>query len=109
MTSNPDGNPPTQRRLFRATFGRLVGGGRSTSRTSAFGAQTAAPGPDLVTIATLAIDHVGPATVRAVASGVQVCVTVPDEATAAIFRAALADTARRRTTDWLVRIIVDRT
>lgn len=94
--------------MFRATFERLVGAGRSISGAGTIAAGTAAtPGPDPVMIATLAIDHVGPATVRAVASGIEVRVTAPDEATAAVFRAALANTARRRSTDRLVRIIVD--
>ena len=34
-------------------------------------------------------------------------VAAPDEATAAVFRAALALTARRRATDQLIRIVVD--
>jgi hypothetical protein len=50
---------------------------------------------------------VGPAAVRACASGVEVCIAAPDEATAAVFRAALAETARRRGTDRLIRIVVD--
>jgi hypothetical protein len=62
--------------------------------------------PDPVSLAIFAIDHVGPAAVRACASGVQVCVAAPDEATAAICRAALAETARRRGTDRLVQIVV---
>jgi hypothetical protein len=54
----------------------------------------------------LAIDRLGPAAVRASASGVAVCVKAPDEATAAVFRAALDETARRRSTDRLIRIVV---
>jgi hypothetical protein len=107
MAVNPASKPLTQRKLFRATLERLVAAGRSASGAGALTARAAAAGPDPVMIATLAIDHVGPATVRAVASGVEVRVTAPDEATAAVFRAALADTARRRSTDRLVRIIVD--
>jgi hypothetical protein len=45
--------------------------------------------------------------VRACASGVEVRVAAPDEATAAVFRAALAETARRRATDQLIRIVID--
>ena len=109
MTINPGSRPRTPRKLFRATFERLVGAGRSTSGAGAFTAGApATPGPDPVMIATLAIDQVGPATVRAVASGIEVRVTAPDEPTAAVFRTALANTARRRSTDRLVRIIVDR-
>jgi hypothetical protein len=63
--------------------------------------------PDPVLLAVLAIDRVGPATVRACASGVEVRVTAPDEATAKILRAALAQTASRRGTDRLIRIVVD--
>lgn len=63
--------------------------------------------PDPVSLAIFAIDRVGPAAVRACASGVEVRVEAPDEATAAVFRAALAQTARRRGTDRLIRIIVD--
>ena len=69
-----------------------------------------APGPgtpDPVSLAIFAIDRVGPAAVRVCASGVEVRVAAPDEATAAIFRAALAQTGRRRATDQLIRIVVD--
>lgn len=63
--------------------------------------------PDPVSLVIFAIDRVGPAAVRACASGVEVRVAAPDEATAAVFRAALAETGRRRTTDQLIRIVVD--
>jgi hypothetical protein len=63
--------------------------------------------PDPVSLAVLAIDRVGPAAVRACASGVEVCVTAPDEATARVLRAALSQTALRRGTDRLIRIVVD--
>ncbi len=106
MTRDLAGNPPIRQKLLSATIERLKGAGRS--RRGAIAARAAAtPCPDPVMIATLAIDHVGPATVRAVASGIEVRVNAPDEATAAVFRTALANTARRRSTDRLVRIIVD--
>jgi hypothetical protein len=54
--------------------------------------------PDPVSLAVFAIDRVGPAAVRACASGVEVRVAAPDEVTAAVFRAALAS-ARHRSTD----------
>jgi hypothetical protein len=92
-----------RRKSLRATLARLLGADRVDSGTGIL----APPTPDPVMIAKLAIDHVGPATVRAVAIGVEVQVAAPDEATAAVFRAALADTARRRSTDRLVRIVVD--
>jgi hypothetical protein len=69
--------------------------------------RTADSRPDPVSLAVLAIDRLGPAAVRASASGVAVCVKAPDEATAAVFRAALDETARRRSTDRLIRIVVD--
>jgi hypothetical protein len=53
------------------------------------------------------IDRVGPATVRACTSGVEVCVTAPDEATARVLRAALDQTSSRRGTDRLIRIVGD--
>jgi hypothetical protein len=62
--------------------------------------------PDPVLLAVLAIDRVGPAAVRACASGLEVRVAAPDEATARVLRAALAETARRRDTDRLIRIVV---
>jgi hypothetical protein len=69
-------------------------------------AQPATTTPDPVSLAIFAIDRVGPAAVRACASGLEVRVAAPDEATARVFRAALAETARRRTTDQLIRIVV---
>ncbi len=63
--------------------------------------------PDPVSLAIFAIDRVGPAAVRACASGLEVRVAAPDGATAAVFRAALAETGRRRATDQLIRIVVD--
>ena len=72
-----------------------------------FAARKAMQIPDPVLLAVLAIDRVGPGTVRACASGVEVRVTASDEATARILRAALAQTASRRGTDRLIRIVVD--
>jgi hypothetical protein len=63
--------------------------------------------PDPVRIAVLAIESLGRASMRAALSGIEVRVAVPDEATAAIFRAALAETGRTRVTDRLVRVVVD--
>jgi len=63
--------------------------------------------PDPVRIAVLAMESLGRASMRASFTGVEVEVTVPDDATAAIFRAALAETIRNRPTDRLVRVVVD--
>jgi hypothetical protein len=64
-------------------------------------------GPDPVSLAVFAIDRVGPAAVRACASGVEVRIAAADEATAAVIRAALTETARRRPTDRLIRVETD--
>src|SRR5215472_14281129 len=80
---------------------------RKISLLHRFAPQAAMRPPDPVLLAIFAIDRDGPAAVRACASGVEVRVTAPDEATAAVFRAALVETARRRGTDRLIRIVVD--
>src|SRR4051795_1184417 len=61
------------------------------------------PTPDLVSLAICAIDRVGPAVVGACASVIEVMVSVRDEAIAAVLLAALAETARQRGTDRLIR------
>ena len=100
------------RAVFAATLARLVGQPRfdrlrGMPLLHRFAGRKAMQTPDPVVLAVLAIDRVGPAAVRACASGVEVCVTAPDEATARVLRAALAQTARRRGTDRLIRIVVD--
>lgn len=70
-------------------------------------ANGAMPPPDPVRIAVLAMESLDRASMRAAFTGVEVKVAVPDAATAAIFRAALDETARNRSTDQLVRIVVD--
>jgi hypothetical protein len=109
--------PGVRKNVFKATLTRFANK-RSSRGRARFGdwrkvlMQRFAPGreiktPDPISLAIFAIDRVGPAAVRASASGVEVRVAVPDEATAAVFRAALAKTARRRATDQLIRIVVD--
>ncbi|MBO0737873.1 MAG: hypothetical protein J2P48_15075 [Alphaproteobacteria bacterium] len=104
--------------VFGATLARFVekrrrggrprlGGLRRMPLLDRLAPQQPAKTPDPVSVAVLAIDRVGPAAVRACASGLEVCVAAPDEATAAVLRAALAQTARHRSTDRLVRIVVD--
>jgi hypothetical protein len=63
--------------------------------------------PDPVQIAVLAIETLGPASMRASCTGTEVRVTAPDEAMAAIFRAALAETGRNRATDRLIRVVIE--
>jgi hypothetical protein len=67
----------------------------------------AATQPDPVKLAVLAMDSLGRASMRASFTGVEVKVAVPDDATAAIFRAALSETVRNRPTDRLVRVVVN--
>jgi hypothetical protein len=62
---------------------------------------------DPIAMVVMAVDRLGPAAIRACCSGVSVRVTVPDDQTATIFRAALAVTQTRRTTDRLIEIIVE--
>jgi hypothetical protein len=110
-------HPGAGKNGFKATWTRLankrVSGGRARLGDwrkilrDKFGAEPEVATPDPVSLAIFAIDRVGPAAVRACASGIEVSVTVPDEATAAVFRAALAETARRRGTDRLIQIVVD--
>ena len=100
------------RAVFAATLARLMRQPRfdrlrGMPLVHRFATRKAMQIPDPVLLAVLAIDRVGPAAVRACASGVEVCVTAPDEATARVLRAALAQTARRRGTDRLIRIVVD--
>jgi hypothetical protein len=101
--------------VFAATLARFVDAKRSRPpRVSSgpltfplFGQAASATGPAPVSLAVFAIDRVGPAAVRAAASGVEVRVLAADESTAAVIRAALAQTARRRPTDRLIRIDTD--
>lgn len=59
---------------------------------------------DLVNLTILAVNRLGPATFRTVWSGREVTVAVPDQATLEIFRAALEETQKLRSTDRLIRV-----
>ena len=106
-------HPGSRKYVFKATLIRFAGkrgarrGGWRKKLLHKLVPEAAIMTPDPVSLAIFAIDRVGPAAVRACASGVEVRVAAPDEATAAVFRAALAETARRRATDQLIRIVVD--
>ena len=63
--------------------------------------------PDAVRIAVLAMEVLGRASMRASFSGTEVRVAVPDARTAAIFEAVIAETAQRRSTDRLIRIVIE--
>jgi hypothetical protein len=118
MMARKANRPTARQNVFGATFARFVGRRRPQRRPRLarlrnmpllhrFVPRPITAAPDPVSLAIFAIDCVGPAAVRACASGVEVCVAAPDEATAEVFRAALAETARRRETDRLIRIVVD--
>ncbi len=62
--------------------------------------------PDLASLVVLAVNTLSPASMRASAHGKPVTVTVPDEETAAVFRAALDLTVVERPTDALISIKV---
>jgi hypothetical protein len=106
---------PEQQNVFAATLAKFRPAPRRSDREAAkklplfarFAARERAKAPDPVSVAVFAIDHVGPAAVRACASGVEVRIAAADEATAAVIRAALAQTARHRPTDRLIRVVID--
>jgi hypothetical protein len=62
---------------------------------------------DLVALTIMAVNRLGPATLRTVAHGKPLTVTVPDQRTGEIFRAALAEMQKTRLTDRLIAIVVD--
>jgi hypothetical protein len=101
--------PDARRAALATTLDRLMGQSPFNwlREMRHFAGRKVAQTPDPISLAILAIDRVGPAAVRACASGVEVRVAAPDEATAAVLRAALAETAGRRSTDRLIRIVVD--
>ena len=112
MRAKKFAKPAARRTALAATLARFVGQQhfdrlRDLPLLHRFAGREAIPTPDPVSLAALAIDRVGPAAVRACASGVEVRVAAPDEATARVLRQALAQTARRRDTDRLIRIVVD--
>ncbi len=62
---------------------------------------------DLVALTIMAVNRLGPATLRTVAHGKPLTVTVPDARIGEIFRAALAEMQKTRLTDRLIAIVVD--
>lgn len=69
-------------------------------------AATPAPGIDPVALTMLAVNRLGPATVRTATHGRALTVAVPDARTAEIFHAALQEMQKTRRTDRLVDVIV---
>jgi hypothetical protein len=81
--------------------------GRRPAPPRVLAAPPAAVGPDPVQLVVLAIERLAPASFRSATLGHPVEVAVPDDATAAVFRAALARTCPNRSTDRLLSIVVE--
>jgi hypothetical protein len=64
------------------------------------------PAIDPVALTMLAVNRLGPATLRTATNGRALTVTVPDARTADIFRAALDEMQKTRRTDRLVAVVV---
>ena len=96
---------PAMHRRFRRTREKRFK--TSASPAQLLAASVPALAPDPVRLAVLAIESFGRASMRASFTGTEVRVAVPDAATAAIFEAAIAETARSRSTDRLIRIVID--
>jgi len=67
---------------------------------------TPIPAIDPVALTMLAVNRLGPATLRTATSGKALTVAVPDARTADIFRAALDEMQKTRLTDRLVAVVV---
>jgi hypothetical protein len=61
---------------------------------------------DPVALTMMAVNRLGPATVRTATNGKALTVNVPDARTAEIFRAALSEMQKTRFTDRLVDVVV---
>jgi hypothetical protein len=59
-----------------------------------------------VALTVLAVNRLGPATLRTVANGKPLTVTVPDAQIGEIFRAALAEMQKTRSTDRLIAVVI---
>jgi hypothetical protein len=103
----------SDRRLRRAVqhgWSRLVSATRPRyrrrRRDAAASGLVPAAAIDPVALTVLAVNRLGPATLRTVANGKPLTVTVPDAGVGAIFRAALAEMQKTRTTDRLIDIVI---
>lgn len=74
--------------------------------TAPGGGGLAAPALDPVALTILAVNRLGPATLRTAANGKTLTVAVPDARVGEIFRAALVEMQKARRTDRLVEIVV---
>jgi hypothetical protein len=99
-------------RLFGAARPRRRFSLRSRAgRAELIRATLPAPAPalaiDPVALTVLAVNRLGPATLRTVANGKPLTVRVPNARIGEIFRAALAEMQKTRLTDRLIAIAVD--
>jgi hypothetical protein len=80
----------------------------AAARPHGASAHARAPLPmiDPVALTMLAVNRLGPATVRTAANGKAYTVAVPDARVAEIFRAVLRETQKVRRTDRLVDVVV---
>ena len=105
---------PPERRLRNAVkhgWTRLVGAARRRRRL-ALRQRPARRAPvlaaiDPVALTVLAVNRLGPATLRTVLTGKPLTVRVPNARVGEIFRAALAEMQKTRRTDRLIAITVD--
>jgi hypothetical protein len=106
LTSSKPGVAAPSRR-FRRSREKRFKKGALLARSLAEAPPPAPSAPDPVRLAVLVMESLARASMRASFTGTEVRVTVPDAATAAIFAAAVAETARSRSTDRLIRIVID--
>ena len=62
--------------------------------------------PDKAALVAMALIRLSPACARVAVTGLPHTITVPDAHTAEVFRAAIAESAKQRASDRLVRIVV---
>jgi hypothetical protein len=105
-TRNPLRIPAPGRRLRRAREKRARAVAAPITLPHAEPYEPVTPVPNPVRIAVLAMEGLGRASMRASFTGTEVQVTVPDAGTAAVFEAAILETANRRPTDRLIRIVI---
>jgi hypothetical protein len=87
-----------------------IGRRSQPARSPTIAPTVASPSPviDPVALTVLAVNRLGPATLRTVANGKPLTVTVPNERIGEIFRAALAEMQKHRRTDRLIDIVIAR-
>ena len=106
--------PPAPERRLRSAMKhgliRLFSAARPRRRLIARRRRAHRPAPaaavDPVALTVLAVNRLGPATLRTVANGRPQTVRVPDARTGEIFRAALAQMQQTRLTDRLIDIVI---